>query len=345
INLYEHRSSISSTGAKNFFTQLTSQGVQGTYLWGYVLLAWFANLTIAFFLWRNYKSVLRLRRAYFDSPEYQKSLHSRTLLITEVPRGLRTDEGLVKIVTEAKDTGSNPRTAIARNVKDLPELIEEHNETVRNLESVLAKYLSNPNKLPPKRPTCSVNKSDQTYRKGQKVDAIEYLTARIKELEMQIKEVRESIDKRNAMSYGFASYESIADAHTVAFKARKKGPQKTSIRLAPRPHDLIWKNLPMTSKQRSWQTFINNLWVAVLTVVWVAPNALIAIFLSNLSNLGLVWPAFKTQLSNHSVGWAIVQGVAAPALTSLFYYFLPTIFRRLSNNAGDLSKTSRERHV
>ncbi|KAI5202790.1 hypothetical protein E4T39_04449 [Aureobasidium subglaciale] len=345
INIYEHRSSISSTGAKNFFIQLTSQGVQGRYLWGYVLLAWFANLTIAFFLWRNYKSVARLRRAYFESPDYQKSLHSRTLLVTEIPRGLRTDEGLVKIVTEAKDTGSNPRTAIARNVKDLPDLIEEHNETVRNLEQVLAKYLSNPNKLPVKRPTCSVNKSDQTYRKGQKVDAIEYLTARIRELELQIKEVRESIDKRNAMSYGFASYESIADAHTVAYKTRKKGPQKTSIRLAPRPHDIIWKNLPKTSKQRSWQTFINNIWVAVLTVVWIAPNALIAVFLSNLSNLALVWPAFATQLAKNPTTWAVVQGVAAPALTSLFYYFLPAVFRRLSNSAGDLSKTSRERHV
>ena len=345
INLYEHRSSIGSTDIDNFFIQLTSQGVQGRYLWGYVLLAWFANFTIAFFLWRNYKSVARLRRAYFDSPEYQKSLHSRTLLITEIPRGLRTDEGLVKIVTEAKDTGSNPRTAIARNVKDLPELIEEHNETVRNLESVLAKYLSNPNKLPAKRPTCSVNKSDQTYRKGQKVDAIEYLTARIKELEMQIKEVRESIDKRNAMSYGFASYESIADAHTVAYKTRKKGPQKTSIRLAPRPHDLIWKNLPMTSKQRNWHTFVNNIWVAVLTVVWIVPNALIAIFLSNLGNLATFWDAFGTELKRHPKTWAVVQGVLAPALTSLFYYFLPVIFRRLSNNAGDLSKTSRERHV
>jgi hypothetical protein len=40
-----------------------------------------------------------------------------------------------------------------------------------------------------------------------------------------------------------------------------------------------------------------------------------------------------------------VQGVAAPAITSAFYFFLPIIFRRLSIRAGDLTKTSRERHV
>lgn len=41
----------------------------------------------------------------------------------------------------------------------------------------------------------------------------------------------------------------------------------------------------------------------------------------------------------------IVQGIAAPAITMLFYYFLPAIFRRLSVKAGDVTKSSRDRHV
>lgn len=327
------------------FTRLTPSYVYGEVYWAFIILAYVFDIIICFFLWRNYRGVHRLRRAYFESPEYQRSLHSRTLLITEIPKGLRTDEGLVKITEEAKDLGHTPRTAIGRNVKDLPDLIEEHEETVRNLEGVLAKYMKNPNNLPAMRPTCKVNKSDNSFRKGQKVDAIEYLTARIRELELEIKEVRESVDKRNAMPFGFASYQSIADAHTIAYSARKKAPQKTHIYLAPKPHDLIWKNLAMGSKQRGWATFWNNIWVAALTVGWLVPNALIAIFLSNLSNLGKVWPAFQTSLNAHYTLWAIVQGVLAPALTSLFYYFLPAIFRRLSMKSGDISKTSRERHV
>lgn len=345
LNLIAGKSESSGFSDVAIFRKLTPAFVNGNAFWAYVVVAYVFDVIICFFLWHNYRAVLRLRRAYFDSPDYQRSLHSRTLLITEIPKGLRTDEGLVKIADEAKDTGSSPRTAIARNVKDLPELIEEHDNAVRELESILAKYMKNPNKLPTKRPTCKVSKSDQSYRKGQKVDAIEYLTSRVRNLEHEIKEVRETVDKRNAMSFGFASYEAIADAHTVAYAARKKGPQHTYIRLAPKPHDLIWKNLPMGHKQRRWQTFINNVWVAVLTLVWIAPNALIAIFLSNLSNLGLVWPAFQTNLEAHSTIWAIVQGVAAPAITTLFYFFLPAIFRRLSMKAGDMTKTSRDRHV
>ena len=313
--------------------------------WAYVVVAWLFDFIICYFLWHTYRAVTRLRRAYFQSPEYQNSLHSRTLLITAIPKNLRTDEGIVKLAEEAKSTGDVPRAVIARNVKDLPDLVEEHEQTVRDLEAHLAKYLKNPNQLPAKRPTCKVSKTDQSYRKGQKVDAIEYLTARIKELEVEIKQVRESVDKRNAMPYGFASYQSIYDAHNVAYATRKKAPHGTGIRLAPKPHDLIWKNLPMTQKQRNWQNLVNNLWVALLTVAWIAPNVLSSVFLSNLSHLGLLWPAFQTSYYAHPTGWGIVQGVAAPAITNIFYYFLPVIFRKLSMNAGDMTKTSRERHV
>ena len=327
-------------------TRLTPMYMYGSSAyWAYVLVAYAFDLVIFYFLWHNYRAVTRLRRAYLESPDYQKSLHARTLLLTDIPKGLRTDEGIVKITDEVKASGDTPKPAIARNVKDLPELMEEHEETVRRLEKHLARYLKNPNSLPAKRPTCKVNTNDKAYTKGQKVDAIEYLSARIKELEAEIKEVRLSVDKRNAMSFGFASYESISEAHTTAYVARKGGPQGSIIRLATRPHDLIWNNLPMTKKQRSSQNFINNLWVAVLTVVWIAPNVLISVFLSNLSNLGSVWPAFQENLNAHTTIWGIVQGIAAPAITTLFYYFLPSIFRRLVTKAGDVTKTSRERHV
>jgi hypothetical protein len=90
---------------------------------------------------------------------------------------------------------------------------------------------------------------------------------------------------------------------------------------------------------------MNSLWVAVLTLLWVAPNAMIAIFLVNLSNLGKVWKAFHDSLEAHTKIWGVVQGIASPALTSLVYLVLPMIFRRLSIKAGDQTKTGRERHV
>lgn len=330
---------------KSFWVTSTPQFVAGGALWVHVVSAYVINVLVAFFLWRNYVAVTRLRRQYFESAEYLTSLHSRTLMFTDIPPSSRTDEGILRLADEVEHTTGLPRAAIARNVKELPDLIEEHQEAIQELEAVLAKYLKNPNKLPLNRPTIRPSRKYRKNNGSQKVDAIDYLTERVSELEVEIKHVRDSIDKRNAMAFGFASYEKIEDAHTVAYAAKHKHPQGTRIKIAPRPNDLIWKNLPLSKKERSWKRFINNFWIGILTLIWIAPNALIAIFLTDLSNLANIWPGFQHTFHNHPTIWSIVQGIASPTLTSLVYLILPIIFRRLSIHAGDTTKTSRERHV
>lgn len=265
--------------------------------------------------------------------------------LTHIPQSLRTDAGLVELIEQAKQSNAVPQTAIGRNVKDLPKMIKDHDEAVRDLERHLAKYLRNPNQLPAKRPMCKVAKGDAAAHGNGKVDAIDYLTDRIARLETAIKDSRESIDMRNAMSYGFASYTHIEDAHAVAYAAQKKGPAGCSVYLAPKPHDLLWQNLPMTRKTRRLRAFWNGLWIVLFTLAFIVPNILTSVFLSDFSHLGLVWPAFNTNLQTHPTGWAIAQGILAPLVQTLMYMGVPVVFRRLFTHAGDVSKTSRERHV
>ncbi|KAF2787493.1 DUF221-domain-containing protein [Melanomma pulvis-pyrius CBS 109.77] len=332
--------------SKSALFLMTPKDLDGEIFYAFVGVAYLFDFIICAFLWWTYRAVHRLRRKYLDSPDYQNSLHSRTLMITDVKRSLRSDQGLLDVVDSLRTTPEVPRASIGRNVKDIPELIEQHEQAVMDLEKVLSKYLRNPNKLPATRPLCKPSKSDPEYtNKEEKVDAITYLTARIERLESKIKEVRETVDRRDAMPYGFASYETLESAHSVAYTAKNKHPKGTTVNLAPRPKDIIWKNLPLDAKTRRWRRFINNLWITLLTVLYFIPNALIAVFLAKLNNLAFVWPEFGTVMARNPKFWAIVQGIAAPALTSLFYYFLPIIFRRLSMQAGDLTKTSRERHV
>ncbi|KAE8831693.1 hypothetical protein HRS9139_05935 [Pyrenophora teres f. teres] len=345
---------VTVAGGASFYDQwsniptlmkFTPQYIFGRKFWAYVFFAYVVQGTVCFFLWRNYLAVVKLRRAYFDTEEYKKSLHSRTLLLTHVPLSSRTDAGLVELVEQAMPTESIPRTVIGRNVKDLPKLIEAHDEAVRELEKHLAKYLRNPNRLPLKRPTCKVAKEDEgVYGKG-KQDAIDYLTKRIARLEVSIKEVRESVDMRNPMPYGFASYDHIEDAHACAYASRKKGPAGCDVYLAPRPHDLLWQNLAMTRNTRRIRAFWDGLWIVLLTVAFVVPNMLTSVFLSDFSHLGLVWPTFQTNLAAHPTGWAIAQGILAPLVQTLMYMGIPVVFRRLFTHSGDISKTSRERHV
>jgi calcium permeable stress-gated cation channel len=333
------------SGGVDAFAIMTPLYVFGNGLWSQVVCAWAFDIIVCYFLWHNYQRVRSLRRDYFESREYQLSLHARTLIVRDLPSTMRSDEGILRVTDEVNPTGVLPRTTVGRNVRVLPDLIEEHEEHVKELESVLAKYLKDPDKLPAARPMMKPPKKYQGDRVGGKVDAIQFLTDRIRELEQEIREIRDRVDKRDTMPYGFASWDQIEQAHTVAFAARKKKPQGATVRLAPRPNELIWGNLHLTPKKRKAKKFVNALWVTVLTLLWMPLNAAIAIFLSNLSNLGSVWPGFQRQLEAHSTGWSIIQGIASPAITSLVYLVLPIIFRRLQIRAGDITKTSRERHV
>ena len=320
VNITQSNKAI--TKGLDAFKIMTPLYVWGGGLWAQVVVAWLIDLVVIYLLWHNYRRIHKLRRTYLESPEYQRSLHARTLLIRDIPAQFRNNEGIARLTEEVNSTGAVPRTTVGRNVKVLPDLIEDHEKAVKQLESLLAKYLRNPDKLPPNRPMIKAPSKYRGQTTGGKVDAIDYLTDRIRALEMEISDVRDRVDNRDAMPYGFASWEEISQAHSVAFQARSKRPHGAKIRLAPRPNDLIWNNLKLSRASRKTKRIMNIVWITALTIVWTPINAGIAIFLSNLANLGLVWPTFKTQLEAHHTAWSVVQGIAAlPSHLFSTWYF------------------------
>src|SRR5579871_4850023 len=93
------------------------------------------------------------------------------LQIYDLPRSYRSDEGIGRLIDEIAPTSSFSRCVVARNVKELPELIEQHGKAVRQLEKYLATYLEDPENLPKSRPLCSPSKDDPSYgsyAKGQR---------------------------------------------------------------------------------------------------------------------------------------------------------------------------------
>ena len=70
------------TKSLSAFTTMTPLYVNAKAIWSQVVCAWVFDIIIAFFLWRNYKAVLTLRRRYFESSDYQRSLHARTLMVS-----------------------------------------------------------------------------------------------------------------------------------------------------------------------------------------------------------------------------------------------------------------------
>jgi calcium permeable stress-gated cation channel len=239
---------------------------------------------------------------------------------------------------------------IGRDMGNLPDLLEEHEKAVKRLEKYLAVYLKNPDKLPDKRPTCKPKSMNQ------KVDAIDYYTVilsnfganfqeRVQTLEGQVEAARQSISSRKTTQYGFVSYSSIPSAHIVAKTSKGKHFQGSSVFLASRPSDILWKNLNVPKSRRTTNRIIGNLLFFVLTLAWTVPNALIATFVTNLYNLGAFWPAFGDELARHQKLWAVIQGLLGPIVLAIFFLLLPTVMRRLTAWSGALTKSEREKSV
>ena len=91
-------------GVNDAIFLMTPQGLFGKPFWAFVAVAYIFDIVICSFLWWNYRAVNRLRRRYMDSSDYQTSLHSRTLMVTDIPRSLRSDQGIVQLTDELRTT-------------------------------------------------------------------------------------------------------------------------------------------------------------------------------------------------------------------------------------------------
>ncbi|BFZ55714.1 hypothetical protein PYCC9005_002755 [Savitreella phatthalungensis] len=323
------KSSSDSTGSLNPLLRLTVSGLTGNWIIPHIAFSYVFLAILLVFIWFNYRRVCRLRQRYFASDEYQSALASRTLMMIDLPSRDRSDDTLARRAMSLKRPEPFSQAQVGRDVGKLPVLIDKHEDAVRELESVLAKYLKNPHKPPANRP----------LKHGR--DAIDLLTHRVQSLEQQISAARESYESLGMKQYGFVSYSSIPAAHRVA-KANKTN---HDVFLAPRPNDILWRNVATAQSKRNANKFFGNLLFVALCILWTVPNALIATFISNIYNLGAVWPWFQSRINQHPTLWAVIQGVAAPILLALFFLILPSLMRRITQFEGALTKSARERTV
>jgi calcium permeable stress-gated cation channel len=82
ILLPVHLSKATAGDNSEWISLITPAKVNGDAQWAQVVVAWLFNIIICGFLWWNYRKVLQLRRQYFESEEYQNSLHARTLMVS-----------------------------------------------------------------------------------------------------------------------------------------------------------------------------------------------------------------------------------------------------------------------
>ncbi|KAJ8519939.1 hypothetical protein ONZ45_g3182 [Pleurotus djamor] len=326
---------------RDALSMLSIRNVKGDMLYAHVTVSYLITLLIIGFSYYHWREMVRLRHAWFRSPEYLQSFYARTLAIMHVPKKYQSDEGIKAIFETVKVPYPTTSVHIGRKVGKLPELIDYHNETVRELEKVLVKYLKG-GRIGKKRPTLRVGGCCGLG--GTQRDAIDFYTAKLKRTEAAIEEYRAQIDTNKAENYGFASMAAVPYAHIVAHLLRDKHPKKTDITLAPNPKDIIWENMNKSDGELARKRFVGFLWLALVCFFNTVPLLIISA-LANLTALTAYVGFLDEWRKSSDTTFSIVSGVLPPAVSALFGFFLPIIMRRLTRYMGALTHSRLDRAV
>ncbi|KAL5521409.1 hypothetical protein ACEPAG_9335 [Sanghuangporus baumii] len=326
---------------RDFLSMLTLRNLSGSVLYVHVAASYVFTFLVMFFVWVNWKRMLALRLKWFRSPEYIQSFYARTLMIQKVPKKYQSDEGIRSVLESMQVPYPATSVHIGRRVGRLPELIEFHNDAVRDLEKILVRYLKD-GKIAPKRPT--ITKGGFLGIGGTKYDAIDFYTNKVKRCEAAIEAYREEIDNRKAENYGFASMAAVPYAHVVAHMLRDKRPKGTIVTLAPNPKDIIWENLNKSDGTIARKKTLGWVYLFVVCFFNTIP-LLIVSFLANLASL-TTYVGFLRSWSQHShATFTIISGILPPAVGAFFGWFLPIVMRWLSRYQGAVTRSRLDRAV
>ncbi|KAI6046451.1 hypothetical protein EDC04DRAFT_2888120 [Pisolithus marmoratus] len=331
---------VPSSG-RDILSMLTIRDVEGSYLFAHVAVTYMISALVMFFVWRHWKVMLHLRQQWYRSPEYMESFYARTLAIMHVPKKYQSDTGIRAIFDSVQVPYPTTSVHIGRKVGRLPELIDYHNDIVRELEQVLVTYLKD-GKIAKERPTIRIG--GFLGMGGVKKDAIDFYTAKLERVNRAIEDYRQEIDTRQPENYGFASMAAVPYAHIVANMLRKKHPKGTDVTLAPNPKDIIWANMNKSPADLFQKKVIGFLLLVLVCFFNTIPLFIISI-LANLSSIS-AYVHFLSAWSTASPGsFAFISGVLPPSISALFGVALPIIMRYLSRFQGALTHSRLDRAV
>lgn len=289
INVTYNLKNVNSE-SRDILSMLTIRDVEGNWLFIHVAVSYLLTFLLIFCVDIHWKAVVKLRHQWFRSPEYLQSFYARTLTVMRVPKAKQSDEGIRAIFQSVKVPYPTTSVHIGRKVGRLPELIELHNTTVRELEAVLVLYLKG-GRIAKRRPMIRIGGFMGCG--GVQKDAIDFYSAKLKRTEAAIEEYRAQFDTHKAENYGFASMGAVPYAHIVAHMLRNKHPKGTDIALAPNPKDIIWENMAKSQSEIARKKLVGFIILGIICFFNTIPLFVISI-LANLASLATYVPFLQS---------------------------------------------------
>lgn len=340
------------------------------YLWIYVVFTYLFTVLAAYFMIQQTIKVVRVRQKYLGG---QNSITDRTIRLGGIPPELRTEEAL-KDHVESLGIGSVRAVHLCRNWRSVDELFDQRRKVITKLERAWCQYLgqtwdgdemvsedgsarlpvsqdsriSLPSLIDERERSGSINIgpnqrvfSRPTERTGflglfgPKVDVIDRYSHQLEIIDDKITELRRE-DDFNATGTAFVTLESVASAQMASQALLDPRPYKLIAETAPAPHDVIWRNLYLTTRQRLVRTYVVTLIISIMSVAMVVPIWYLAPFLQ-IKAIRKIWPALGRLLDNSPWLMTFVTGILPPLIFTLLNFATPYLYVYLSGRQGFIS--------
>ncbi|CCH41338.1 putative membrane protein [Wickerhamomyces ciferrii] len=350
--------------------------------WVYTVFTYVFTWLAFYFLWQQTEKVVKVRQKYLGQ---QNSVTDRTILLEGLPTELnpndyssstdlvsqdtqKFDEESLKTYIEDLGIGKVREIYISYNWDNLRELFKKRKQILRNLEVSYAKYcplkvevytygnlepsVSPVKNLPHTEAQPLVEDRPRPQLRlgfagifGEKVDAIEYFSDQLVEIDKQIQFEREKNNFKQARS-AFVTMDSVASAQMAAQAVLDPHVHRLIARLAPAPHDVCWDNISISKSTKFFKANLITIIIGISTVGLIFPVVSLSTLI-NLKTIEKFWPALGELISKSELAILII-GLIPPYIYTLlnvtipyFYSFLSTQQGYLSNGEVELSTLSK----
>ncbi|KAF9009177.1 DUF221-domain-containing protein [Hymenopellis radicata] len=298
-----------------------------TYLSMHLIFTYLFTLLALYLIYKNYRRFIRSRQLF--SLELVHSIPARTVMVTSLPRKLQSERALAEYFEQMSLAVES--VTVCREVGSLKKLLDQRTEALLALENAWALYVGNPSTVEaydPDMPLIDVESGPLVVpHRKRKVDALEYLEARFKELDDLVKKRRKTGNFR-ATEAAFVTFEKMSHAQVALQIVHSKDPFHCRTYAAPEPRDIVWANMtPSTAHIRTRDALVLGA-MALLFFFWLFPITALASLLSY-DEIKRVLPWLGRLIDRNSKVQAIVQNslpsVAMITLNALLPFLLEAL--------------------
>ncbi|KAI5857772.1 hypothetical protein BZA05DRAFT_441079 [Tricharina praecox] len=340
------------------------QHVKPAYLWANLIFVYVFTGLAYYFLWKQTEEVVQVRQTYLGN---QATVTDKTVKLSGIPEELRS-EGVLKEHIEKLAIGAVEKITICRQWGDLDQLLNERSSTLRKLEEVYTVYHARKGRRgmigdsserqfdesggeeeghsllerrPSYRPQLTLRYGKLKLR-TKKVDALDYYTDKLQDLDDQITEARQK--EYRATPLAFVTMKSVSSAQVATQVLMDPTPGAMVARPAPSPSDVIWPNTYLSRSSRWSRSWAISTFITLSSIFWLVPVAALA-GLWNTNEIHKIWPQLADTLKEYPVLASFVQTFLPTAVLTLLNVAVPYFYDWLSQFQGLISQEEVELSV